>query len=101
MPIFPPQEYLYWLETKVPLTYSRLIFLKELETSLHDRVYSLGFRYVGETVFERLSQETISLARRIDEQIMEIYNNYITLYKQEVMYQSGIYSYVNGDGDYP
>ena len=96
MPTFFPREYLYWLETNAPLTYSGLIFLKELGTFLHDRVYSLGLRYVGETVFERLSQDTITLVRRIVEQIIEIYNNYIVLYQQDDMYQSGLYSYVNG-----
>ena len=78
------------------MTYSRLKFLKELETFLRDRVYSLGYRYVGEAEFERPSQDTITLIRRIGEQMMEIYNNYIVLYQQDVTYQSSLYLSIKG-----
>ena len=96
MPIFFPFEYLRWLGTNAPLTYSRLMFLKELETFLHDRVYSLGFRYVGDVEFERLSHDTIILVRRIDEHILDIYRAYTISYQQDFMIQSGWISYVNG-----
>ena len=78
------------------MTYSRLKFLKELETFLHDRLYSLGYRYVGEIEFERLPHDTITIIRRIDEQIKDIYNKYTSLYQQDVTYQSTLYLYVKG-----
>ena len=82
------------------MTYARLKFLKELETCLHDRAYSLGFRYIGEIEFERLPKDTITLVRRIDEQIKEIYNNYIVLYQQDVMCHPILYLYVKGGEDH-
>ena len=55
---------------------------------------------LGGVEFERLSQDTITLIRRIDEQIKEIYNNYIVLYQQDVTYQSSLYLYVKGKGEW-
>ena len=75
----------------MPLTHSGLKYLKELGTFLHDRVYSIGFHCAGESVFERLPQDTIEMIRRTDEQIKEIYNNYIVLYQQDATHQSSLY----------
>ena len=69
------------------------MFLKELETFLQDRVYSLGLRYVGEVEFERLSRDTIILVRRIGDHILDIYRSYIVSYQQDFMIQSGLISY--------